>query len=127
MERRLCRLNLFNMERNTVTIDATDRILGRLATEVAKILMGKHKATYLPNIDGGDIVKIENIRQMKVTGKKMEDKIYYHHTMHPGHLQERTMREVWEEDPAEVLKKAVKNMMPKNRLHTDRMLRLIIS
>ena len=112
---------------NTVTFDATGQAIGRLATQVAKTLMGKHKATYLPHIDGGDIVVVENITKLSIPAKKMTDKIYYHHTMHPGHLQERTLREIWEKDPADVLRRAVQNMMPKNRLHTDRMKRLKIS
>ncbi len=113
--------------RAIVKFDATGQTIGRLATQVAKVLMGKHKPTYLPNVDVGDAVEIEHITKLSITAKKMEDKLYYHHTSHPGHLQTRTLREVWEKDPAEVMRKAVRNMMPKNRLHTDRMKRLKIS
>lgn len=115
------------MERATITLDATGQAIGRLATQVAKILMGKHKATYLPNVDMGDTVEVINVTKLAIPAKKMTDKLYYHHTSHPGHLQVRTLGEVWEKEPAEVVRSAVKNMMPKNRLHTDRMKRLKIS
>lgn len=114
------------MERGVVKIDADGQSLGRLSTQVAKILMGKNKATYLPHVDGGDAVEVFNVAKLSVPAKKMTDKVYYHHTGRPGHLQVRSLREIWEKDPAEVLRLAVKNMMPKNKLHTPRMKRLSV-
>ncbi|MEK9131246.1 MAG: 50S ribosomal protein L13 [Patescibacteria group bacterium] len=114
------------MNRNTVKIDATGQSLGRLASQVAKILMGKNKATYVPHIDGGDAVEVSNVIKLKIPAKKMTDKLYYHHTGRPGSLQTRTLGEIWEKNPAAVLEIAVKNMMPKNKLHVGRMKRLSV-
>ena len=115
------------MERNVVKLDATGQSLGRLASQVAKILMGKNKATYLPHVDGGDGVEVANVTKLAIPAKKATDKLYYHHTGRPGSLQTRTLAEIWAKDPAEVFRLAVKNMMPKNKLHTDRMKRLIVN
>lgn len=114
------------MERTTITIDATGKSLGRLATQIAKSLMGKDKATYLPHIDGGSIIIVENVAKLAIPAKKMADKLYYHHTGRPGSLQTKTMQNIWDKDPAEVLRIAVRNMMPKNKLHTARMKRLTV-
>ena len=115
------------MERTVVKIDAAGQSLGRLASQVAKILMGKTKATYLPHVDGGDGVEIFNVTKLAIPVKKMTDKLYYHHTGRPGSLQTRTLAQIWEKDPAEVFRLAVKNMMPKNKLHVSRMKRLIVN
>lgn len=113
--------------RKTYTIDASGKILGRLATDIAMHLMGKTSAAFQPNIDAGDIVVVTNASGMKVTGKKYEEKEYHHHTGHPGGLKTKTMRQIWEKDPAEVLRQAVSRMLPKNKHRTARMLRLNIS
>lgn len=115
------------MERETITFDATDKSLGRLATQIAKTLMGKHKASYETHIDMGDIVVVTNVAKLAIPAKKREDKLYYHHTGRPGSLQTRTLQNIWDKDPAEVLRIAVRNMMPKNKLHTGRMKRLKVS
>lgn len=114
------------MERTTITIDATGKSLGRLATQIAKTLMGKHKATYETHIDMGDAIVVENVKLLAIPAKKMSDKLYYHHTGRPGSLQTKTLQNIWDKDPAEVLRIAVRNMMPKNKLHTGRMKRLTV-
>lgn len=112
--------------RTTKTLDATGQAPGRLASQVARILMGKDKASYVPNVDGGDMVEVVNASKMKVTGNKMENKAYYSHTAHPGGLRTTLMKTVWAKDPGDVLRRAVSRMLPKNRLRDDRMKRLSI-
>lgn len=114
------------MERKVHTIDATEKPLGRLASEIARVLQGKHKVAYMPNTDCGDTVEIVNVQKIKFTGKKLEQKMYYRHSGYLGGLKEIPARKVFAENPAEVLKIAVKNMLPKNRLLVGRMKRLII-
>jgi len=104
--------------------DATDQVLGRLATKIATLLIGKHKEDYQPNLDQGDIVVIENVKKIKITGQKLEQKIYYHHTQYPGGLKENKMGDVFKKNPSEVLKKAIWNMLPKNKLRSPRIKRL---
>lgn len=116
-----------NMERKTYTVDASGKILGRLATDIAMHLMGKTDAAYQPHLDSGDYVVVTNVAEMQVTGKKMEQKVYHHHTARPGGLRTKGMRQLWEEDPAEVLRRAVSRMLPKTKHRTARMLRLTIS
>jgi len=114
------------MERNTHTIDATDRILGRLATEIAILLRGKNKASFDPAIDAGDRVEIKNVAGIKVTGAKMKQKIYYHHTGYPGGLKEETLEKLWDRlGPDEVLRRAVWNMLPKNNSRKAMIKRLV--
>lgn len=115
------------MQRNVYKVDAAGQVLGRMATDIATHLIGKYKADYQPHIDSGDEVIVENIKDVKVTGKKLEQKKYYRHSLHPGGLKEEVMGEVFEKDPAEVLRKAVARMLPKNKLRNDRMKRLKIS
>lgn len=105
-----------NIERNWLIVDAKDQRLGRLATRIADSLRGKNKPTYTANIDTGDFVVVINAEKIAVTGKKMEDKIYYRHTGYPGGLKQRTLSEMLAKKPEEVLRLAVKGMMPKNRL-----------
>mgnify|MGYP000506427291 CR=1 FL=1 len=114
------------MERETHTIDAAGEKLGRVASEVAKLLRGKHKPTFNPREDRGDFVDIENVSEMEVSGKKLKQKSYYHHTGHPGGIKEKQLKELIENDPGEVLKKAVKGMLPDNKLREDQMKRLNI-
>ena len=104
------------MNRKIHTIDATDKILGRLATEIAILLRGKHTPGFDPARDDGDIVEVVNANNIKVTGNKMEYKLYRHHTGYKGHLKEETLAHLWErKGPEEVLKRAVWKMLPKNR------------
>ncbi|MHB0866272.1 MAG: 50S ribosomal protein L13 [Thermoleophilia bacterium] len=105
-----------NIEKNWLIVDARDQRLGRLATRIADSLRGKLKPTYTPHIDTGDFVVVVNAERIAVTGKKMEDKIYYRHTGYPGGLKQRTLAEMLEKKPEEVLRLAVKGMLPKNRL-----------
>jgi large subunit ribosomal protein L13 len=105
-----------NIERNWLVVDAKDQRLGRLATRIADSLRGKTKPEYTPHIDTGDFVVVVNAEKIAVTGKKMEDKIYYRHTGYPGGLKQRTLAEMMQKKPEEVLRLAVKGMMPKNRL-----------
>lgn len=114
------------MERETHTIDASDKILGRLATEIAVLLRGKHKPDFVPNEDIGDIVVVRNIEKIKFTGKKSEKKIYYRHSGYLGGLKETPLKKLFEKNPGEVLKKAVFGMLPKNKLRARQIKRLKI-
>ena len=107
-----------------VTIDATGKVLGRLSTEIAHILQEKDRALFVPYKDEGTRVSVENVDKMVVTGKKMDDKVYWRYSGYPGGIRSRTMRELWEKDPTEVLRKAVYGMLPKNKLRKDRLRRL---
>jgi large subunit ribosomal protein L13 len=115
------------MQRNTYKIDATGMVLGRLATDIAMHLMGKHLPTYQAHIDSGDVVIVTNVAKMKVTGKKMEQKVYRRHSGFPGGLKEKSMTKMMEDNPADVLKAAVSRMLPKNKLRDPRLNRLNIS
>lgn len=103
-------------ERNWVLVDARDQVLGRLAADVASILRGKTKPTYTPFIDAGDFVVIINAEKIKLTGRKMEQKMYYRHSGYMGGLKERTARQVMDKKPEEIIRHAVKGMLPKNSL-----------
>ena len=105
-----------NIERNWLIVDAKDQRLGRLATRIADNLRGKTKPTYTPNIDTGDFVVVVNAERIAVTGRKMDNKIYYRHTGYPGGLKQRTLSEMLAKKPEEGLRLAVKGMLPKNRL-----------
>lgn len=107
-------------------IDASSDTLGRLSTRIATLLRGKNKATFSPHIDGGDIVEVSNIANLKVTGKKMEQKKYYRHSQYMGGLKTETMKEIYAKDPAKILHMAVYNMLPKNRLRDQMIKRLHI-
>lgn len=102
--------------REWYVIDAEGKILGRLASEIAKILKGKHKPTYTPHIDSGDYVIVINADKVRVTGRKLEQKIYYRHSGYPGGLKSICLAEQLERHPTRVLKAAVRGMLPKNRL-----------
>jgi len=107
------------IERKTHKIDATDRVAGRLATEIVTFLRGKNKPTFEPHIDAGDFVEIENASKMRFTGKKLEQKDYIWHSNYPGGLKRRKVKEVFEKDAGEVIKKAVMGMLPKNKLRDE--------
>ena len=104
------------VERNWYVIDATDVTLGRLASKVAHMLRGKHKATYTPHIDCGDYIIITNAGKVNLTGNKLDKKIYYNHSGYTGGLRERTARVMKESYPVEMVERAVKGMLPKGRL-----------
>ncbi|MGD9809590.1 MAG: 50S ribosomal protein L13 [Deferribacterales bacterium] len=104
------------IEKKWFVLDAENKILGRLATEVATILMGKHKPTYTPSIDTGDFIVIVNAEKFAVTGKKMEDKKYYRHSGYLGGIKERSLKEQLEKAPEEVIRMAVRRMLPKTKM-----------
>ena len=104
------------VEREWILIDAEDQILGRLATQVATILRGKHKPEFAPHIDVGDFVVVINVDKIRVTGNRLDQKIYYRHSGYPGGLTGITLRKMMEKSPERVIEKAVWGMLPKNRL-----------
>jgi large subunit ribosomal protein L13 len=104
------------IEQSWYLVDADGRTLGRLATEIAETLRGKGKPAYTPHVDTGDFVIVVNAEKIHVTGKKLEQKIYYRHSGYPGGLRERTLAEQLKRRPEEVIRKAVKGMLPKNKL-----------
>jgi len=104
------------IDRKWYVVDATDMTLGRLASEVAKVLRGKNKPIFTPHIDCGDNVIVINAEKIKVTGKKMDQKVYYHHSDYVGGLKEATLREKLEKKPEQVIELAVKGMLPKGPL-----------
>lgn len=113
--------------RNTHELDATGQILGRFATNVATLLRGKHKATYTPNLDGGDIVVISNASKIKLSGKKIDQKVYYRHSGYPGGLKETKIRDLVEKNPTKLLRDTIYHMLPKNRMRDKIIKRLKIS
>ncbi len=110
----------------TREIDAADQVLGRLATQIAVILRGKDKPTFRPNLIVGDKVKVINAHKIVVTGRKMEQKKYYHHTGYLGHLKEKSLKELMAKNPSEVVKRAVYGMLPDNKLRKQMMKNLEI-
>lgn len=98
-------------------IDADGKILGRMASQIAKVLQGKHKPIYTPHVDTGDYVVVVNAEKIRMTGKKWTDKIYYHHTGYPGGLKAISAKNLIEKDPIALVTNAVKGMMPKNKLN----------
>jgi large subunit ribosomal protein L13 len=104
------------VQQRWVLVDAEGRTLGRLATQIADTLRGKNKPEYTPHVDTGDFVVVVNAEKIQVTGKKLDDKIYYRHSGYPGGLKQRTLREQLDRRPTEVLRAAVKGMMPRNKL-----------
>jgi large subunit ribosomal protein L13 len=114
------------MERQTHTIDATGRALGRLATEIAVLLRGKNKPDFVPYLDMGDNVVVKNFDRLKFTGKKLAQKKYYRHSGYLGSLKETTLDKLLVKKPADVLKHAVMGMLPKNKLRAEMIKRLKI-
>jgi large subunit ribosomal protein L13 len=104
------------VQRDWFLVDATDKTLGRLATEVAARLRGKHKPEYTPHVDTGDYIVIVNAEKIRVTGKKATDKIYHHHTGYPGGLKSISFNKLIDKAPERVIQSAVKGMLPKNPL-----------
>ena len=107
---------LENVKREWYLVDAQDLVLGRLASHVANVLRGKNKAIYTPSVDTGDFVIVVNADKIALTGRKLADKIYYSHSGFPGGLKEITAGKLLEAKPTELIKKAVKGMLPKNKL-----------
>jgi len=115
-----------DIKRDWYIVDAAGKTLGRLATQIAKILMGKHKVTYTPHVDNGDFVIVINADKIHVTGKKLDKKIYYKHTGYFGHLKEETLKQKLQRKPEEVIYLAVRGMLPKNKLRKRMLKRLKI-
>ena len=111
--------NAQNIQKKWYVVDATDLVLGRLSTEVAVLLRGKHKPTFTPHVDCGDYVVIVNAEKVVLTGKKLEQKCYYRHSGYPGGLKSRTAKRMLELQPQKVLEKSIRGMLPKNRLGED--------
>ena len=105
-----------DVEREWFVVDAEGQTLGRLATRIADTLRGKRKPTYTPHVDTGDFVVVVNAEKIRVTGSKLDQKRYYRHSGYPGGLRSRTLREQLDRQPGEVIRKAVKGMLPRNRL-----------
>jgi large subunit ribosomal protein L13 len=121
--------NTMTMEkrtRKTHQIDATGKAVGRLATEIVTLLRGKNKPTFEPHVDAGDIVEVSNADKMTFSGKKLDQKEYIWHSNHPGGLKRRKVKEVFEKDPGEVVKRTVMGMLPKNKLRDPMIKRLKI-
>ena len=104
------------VERKWYLIDAEGETLGRLSSVIAHILRGKHKPIYTPHIDTGDFVIVINADKLKIPEKKLDNKLYYHHSLYPGGLKVKTLRTILETNPAFIIKHAVKGMLPKNKL-----------
>lgn len=115
-----------DVERRWILIDAKDATLGRVATQIAKYLIGKYKPTYTPHVDGGDYVVVVNADELVVTGSKETDKMYYRHSGFPGGLKEAQLKELRAKDSSKIIIAAVKGMLPKNKLSPERLARLRI-
>ena len=105
-----------NVKRDWYVVDAQDAVLGRLSTQIANVLRGKNKALYTPSVDTGDFVIVVNAEKIALTGRKLADKIYYNHSGYVGGLKEISAGKLLEKKPGELIKKAVKGMLPKNKL-----------
>ena len=116
--------NAQNRERNWLVVDATGQTLGRLATQIATALRGKTKPEYTPHVDTGDFVVVVNAEKISVTGNKRADKRYYRHSGYPGGIKERTLEEMLRRRPEEVIRLAVKGMLPRTRLGRKQLTKL---
>ena len=112
--------------REWFVVDATDKVLGRLATEIARRLRGKHKAVYTPHVDTGDFIVVTNVEKIVVTGKKADEKKYYRHSGYPGGLKETVFDKLIVSHPEEVIRLAVKRMMPRSNLSHQQLTKLKI-
>jgi len=104
------------VKRDWFVVDASDKILGRLATEIARRLRGKHKAEYTQHVDTGDYIIVTNAEKVKVTGRKFKEKLYYNHTGFPGGIKQMTFEKLQQRNPTEIIERAVKGMLPRNPL-----------
>jgi large subunit ribosomal protein L13 len=111
-------------QREWVVVDAEGQTLGRLATRIAGMLRGKHKPEFTPHVDTGDFVVVVNAEKIRVTGDKLNSKLYWRHSGYPGGIRNRTLSEMLERQPEEVIRKAVRGMLPKNRLARKQLLKL---
>jgi large subunit ribosomal protein L13 len=114
------------MERKYHLFDAEGKVLGRLATETAKILSGRNKVDYTPHIDAGDFVVVINAEKIRVTGNKMEDKIYHRFSGYPGGISSIALKDLLKKDAGKVIQNAVYGMLPKNKLRNEMMKRLLV-
>jgi large subunit ribosomal protein L13 len=114
------------VQRDWYVVDAADQVLGRLATQIATLLRGKHKPTYTPSLDGGDFVIVVNAEKIRVTGHKAEQKVYYRHSGYPGGMRKRSYQWVLANRPEQILRLAVKGMLPKGRLGRRLLIKLKI-
>lgn len=105
-----------DLEKSWFVVDLDNQVLGRAATEIARVLRGKHKAVYTPSVDTGDFVIVVNAEKVRLTGDKLNQKMYYNHSGYPGGLKSITAGKLLEKAPEEVIRKAVKGMLPKNKL-----------
>ena len=115
-----------DVKREWYVIDADGQTLGRLASKVATVLRGKHKAIYTPNVDCGDYVIVINASKINLTGKKLDDKVYFNHSDYPGGVRLRTAREMKENYSEEMITRAVKGMLPKGRLGREMIKKLFV-
>ena len=115
-----------NIERKLHKIDATDKTIGRMATQIAITLRGKNKPEFQPHLDMGDIVEVSNIDKVKFTGKKLDQKQYHHFSGYLGGLKSKKMSSIYEKNPAEILQRAVREMLPDVKFRTNMLRRLII-
>ena len=113
-----------DIEREWHVLDASDEVLGRLATRIANLLMGKHKPIFSPNLDTGDFVIVINADKVRVTGNKAKQKLYYRHSGYPGGLKSITLEKMMQTNPTRVIEHAVKGMLPRNKLNARMMKRL---
>lgn len=115
-----------SVQRNWHLVDVKGQVLGRTASKIAELLIGKHKPSYTPHVDAGDYVVVINAGEVFVTGKKRSDKVYYRHSMYPGGLRAETFEKKLARQPRQIIETAVKGMLPKNKLQDPRMRRLKI-
>ena len=115
-----------SVTREWYLVDATDKTLGRLSTEIANRLRGKHKPEYTPHVDAGDYIVVVNAEKVKVTGNKSTEKVYHHHTGYPGGIKSISFAKLIDRAPERIIEKAVKGMMPKNKLSRSMMTKLKI-
>ncbi len=115
-----------SVTRDWYVVDATDKTLGRLSTEIANRLRGKHKPEFTPHVDTGDYIVVVNAEKVKVTGNKSTNKLYHHHTGYPGGIKSITFDKLIDKAPERIIEKAVKGMMPKNKLSKAMMSKLKI-
>ena len=115
-----------SVNREWYLVDATDKTLGRLSTEIANRLRGKHKPEYTPHVDTGDYIDVVNAEKIRVTGKKGSEKVYHHHTGYPGGIKSISFSKLIDKAPERIIEKAVKGMMPKNKLSRSMMMKLKI-
>lgn len=126
MQKTTLRQNVTNEQRQWYIVDAAGQNLGRLSTQIATALRGKHRVDFTPHVDGGDYVVVLNADKVAVTGKKEEDKMYYRHSGYLGNLKSASLKAVRARDPKRILEESVKGMLPKNKLRKDQMRRLML-